>query len=292
MNIKQLRSFLVVAQEHQITAAAKLLFTTQPPLSYQMKQLEKEVGCKLFTRSAHGIELTPEGHAFQQYAQKIVSLANTATETVKQISTGAGGTLRLGLISSAAQVIINSSLAPLKQFYPHVKIEIEEGNTFQLVKKVNNGLLDLAIVRSPFNSVGLRHQNLLADQVVAVYDEQTYHLPAKGLTIRDLQGKPLILYRRFEAIFNNSFAHHGIHPFYAVKCDDARTAILWADQGMGIALVPESIAAIYAKSRQKVTNHPSWQSTIQLVWLKDQQLSPLTKRVIKMLGKSKINVAK
>lgn len=163
-------------------------------------------------------------------------------------------------------------------------MEVEEGNTFQLVKQLKNGFLDLAIVRSPFNSVGLCRQDLLADQVVAVYDQRAYPLPSTRLTIQDLSNQPLILYRRFEAIFNNSFAQHGIHPFYAIKCDDARTAILWADQGMGIALVPASIAAIYATEEQQIINYPTWNSTIQLVWLKDQQLSPLTQRVMKIFS--------
>ena len=58
MNIKQLKYFLVVAEERQITSAAKKLYIAQPPLSYQLKQLEKEVGVQLFVRTAHGIELT------------------------------------------------------------------------------------------------------------------------------------------------------------------------------------------------------------------------------------------
>ena len=70
MNIKQLKYFLVVAEERQITSAAKKLYIAQPPLSYQLKQLEKEVGVQLFVRTAHGIELTEEGKVFQKYAEK------------------------------------------------------------------------------------------------------------------------------------------------------------------------------------------------------------------------------
>ncbi len=139
MNIKQLHSFLVVAQEHQITAAAKRLYTSQPPLSYQMKQLEKEVGCPLLKRTAHGIELTPQGQLFQQYAEKIVGLANSAKKMVSDSANGTSGTIRIGLISSAAQAVINSRLQSLAADYPRVSIEITEGNTFELVKKINHG---------------------------------------------------------------------------------------------------------------------------------------------------------
>lgn len=64
MNLKQLRYFLIVAQEQQLTSAAKLLYIAQPPLSYQMKQLEKELGTKLFIRESHGITLTEAGKIF------------------------------------------------------------------------------------------------------------------------------------------------------------------------------------------------------------------------------------
>ena len=76
MNVRQLQEFLVVAQEKQITAATKRLYMAQPPLSYQMKQLEKELGTKLFTRNSYGIQLTAAGESFQRYAQKIVRLAS------------------------------------------------------------------------------------------------------------------------------------------------------------------------------------------------------------------------
>lgn len=94
---------------------------------------------------------------------------------------------------------------------------------------------------------------------------------------------PLILYRRFEAIFNESFAHHGIKPYYAVKCDDARTAILLANQGMGVALVPESAAKLDQQSSHRLVDYQPWKSTIQLIWPRNQQLSPLTRRVVRIL---------
>lgn len=73
MNLKQLQYFITVAQERQITSAAKRLYIAQPPLSYQLKQLEKELNTKLFNRTAYGIELTPQGEIFKKYAEKMVN---------------------------------------------------------------------------------------------------------------------------------------------------------------------------------------------------------------------------
>ncbi len=105
MNLKQLRYFLVVAEEKQITAAAKRLYIAQPPLSYQLKQLEKELGAQLFKRTAHGIELTDVGQIFQSYANEIISLAQNAENQVHKTISGELGTIAIGMASSSTGLI-------------------------------------------------------------------------------------------------------------------------------------------------------------------------------------------
>lgn len=159
MNIKQLQAFLVVAQEHQIMAAAKRLYTTQPPLSYQMKQLEKELGVRLFVRNAHGIRLTAAGQTFQRYAQRIVNLERQAHDELHQEENGEIGQINLGLISSAGELIPNTAMQTLTRNYPRLTFNITEGNTFDLVDRLNSGLLDLAVVRTPLNMRGWRRRS-------------------------------------------------------------------------------------------------------------------------------------
>lgn len=283
MNLKQLQAFLVVAQERQITAAAKRLYMAQPPLSYQMKQLEKELGTKLFTRSSYGIELTPAGRTFLTYAQQMVKVRQAAEEALSQEKTGQMGTVHLGLISSTGELLPNQALTQLTTYYPRVNFEITEGNTMALIDQLNSGLLDLAIVRTPFNTRGLIQQVLYQDQMVAVGNHQRYSFPSARMQIKDFDHQPLILYRRFEAIFNDTFARNGITPFYSVKCDDARTAINWADKGMGIALVPRLITQSCARSAITTVDYPAWDSQIEVVWQRDGGLSPVAKRFVNLL---------
>lgn len=287
MNLKQLRYFLVVAQERQLTSAAKLLYIAQPPLSYQMKQLEKELDTKLFIRGSHGITLTEAGKVFQRYAQQVISLTQQTTEEIHKEQKGISGVIRLGLISSAGNIIPNQGIQELTRFYPDVHFDILEDNTLNLIDKLRSRLIDIAIVRTPFNLQGLAKINLAHDQMVAVYQSDTYQLPAKPFKLTTFANQPLILYRRFEAIFNESFARAGIVPYYAVKCDDARTAILWADRGMGIALVPRSIASQYARGQITAIDHANWHSQIQLVWLKQNHLKPVVQTFIKFLSDEK-----
>ena len=185
MNLKQLQAFLVVAQERQITAAAKRLYMAQPPLLYQMKQLEKELGVKLFTRSSYGIELTPAGRTFQTYAQQMVKLRQAAGEALDQEKAGRMGTIHLGLISSTGDLVPNQAMQQLTVDYPHISFAISEGNTMELVDQLNSGLLDLAVVRTPFNTRGLEERSLYQDEMVALGDHDRFRFPAKEMKIGD-----------------------------------------------------------------------------------------------------------
>lgn len=278
MNLKQLRYFLAVAEEKQITAAAKRLFIAQPPLSYQLKQLEKELGVKLFTRTGHGIELTDAGKELQNYAERILALAAAAQTQVHRTARGELGTIKIGSASSSVAELPSAAFKKLTRFYPDIAFEVYEDNTFGVLEKLNAHIIDLGIVRTPFNRKGIESKTITSEKMMAVTLKQK--LLAKGeLTLAELAKEPLIIYRRFQHIFDESFAHQGIKPFYAVKCDDSRTAILWAQRGMGLALVPASIAHLYAQRECVPIDHASWQTHLQLVWRKGK-LSPLIARLI------------
>ncbi|MCH4004525.1 MAG: LysR family transcriptional regulator [Lactobacillus crispatus] len=279
MNLKQLRYFLVVAEEKQITSAAKRLYIAQPPLSYQLKQLEKELGAQLFKRTAHGIELTDAGQIFQSYANEIISLAQNAENQVHKTISGELGTIAIGMASSSTGLIPMNSFNELRKYYPEISFDIYEDNTYGILDKLEKKTIDLGIVRTPYNQTGLNTKTLTTEKMMAISVDPDFQ-QKKELRIKDLADQPLIIYRRFEDIFNQTFAHHGLKPFYAVKCDDSRTAITWAKRKMGVALVPESIATTYAQENMIVIKHANWITHLQLVWRKDHRVTPLMKKII------------
>lgn len=279
MNLKQLRYFLVVTEEKQITAAAKRLYIAQPPLSYQLKQLEKELGAQLFKRTAHGIELTDAGQIFQSYANEIISLAQNAENQVHKTISGELGTIAIGMASSSTGLIPMNSFNELRKYYPEISFDIYEDNTYGILDKLEKKTIDLGIVRTPYNQTGLNTKTLTTEKMMAISVDPDFQ-QKKELRIKDLADQPLIIYRRFEDIFNQTFAHHGLKPFYAVKCDDSRTAITWAKRKMGVALVPESIATTYAQENMIAIKHANWITHLQLVWRKDHQVTPLMKKII------------
>lgn len=278
MDFKLLHNFLVVAQENQMTSAAKKLSVSQPRLTYQIKKLEKEYGVSLFERAAYGIKLTEAGIALQTYAKEILSLADTAKEHIIKTANGELGVIKIGVVSSSVGEIPNKRFHKLQHYYPDISFEIIERNTFGVLRDLNNGTVDLGIVRTPFNRNNIVSKPITEERMTLVTSDLQL-LKKQSVSIDDLKDIPLIIYRRFEDLFNDSFSHAGISPYYAVKCDDSRTAILWAKIGMGNALVPESIAKLYAKNNFIFVDHTSWQTQLQLVWI-NGKVTPLLRRMI------------
>ena len=281
MNLKQLQYFALVAEEGQITSAAKQLFIGQPALSYQLKQLEDELGAKLFARQPHGIELTDAGKKLYSYSKQILTLAQNAETEIREIQAGQLGSVRLGSVSSSIGVLPSSRLVDFVKEHPGVALDILEDNTYGILDKLKNNLLDLAVIRTPYNRVNLAAIDVSDERMTAVTRLGAF-AGKETVKLEDLAGQPLVIYRRFEGMFKETFTEKGLKPNFVIKCDDSRTAIRWSDSGLGIALVPESIAAAYAKGQIYPIDLDQWRTRLQLVWRKDQVVTPLMRQIISL----------
>lgn len=281
MNLKQLQYFALVAEEGQITSVAKQLFIGQPALSYQLKQLEDELGAKLFARQPHGIELTDAGKKLYSYSKQILTLAQNAETEIREIQAGQLGSVRLGSVSSSIGVLPSSRLVAFVKEHPGVALDILEDNTYGILDKLKNNLLDLAVIRTPYNRVNLAAIDVSDERMTAVTRLSAF-AGKETVKLEDLAGQPLVIYRRFEGMFKETFTEKGLKPNFVIKCDDSRTAIRWSDSGLGIALVPESIAAAYAKGQIYPIDLDQWRTRLQLVWRKDQVVTPLMRQIISL----------
>lgn len=124
MNIYQLRYYIAVVEEGTISAAARKLNLSQPPLSTQIKLLEEEVGTELFIRGARQITLTPAGRRFYQYALEMTDIERQALEEIRDMGRGGTGTVHLGCISSAHVKEVYEGLDAFHRQYPLVRLRI------------------------------------------------------------------------------------------------------------------------------------------------------------------------
>ncbi|MCD8363163.1 MAG: LysR family transcriptional regulator [Lachnospiraceae bacterium] len=244
MDLKQLSYFTAVVEEGTISAAARRLHLTQPPLSAQMKALEEEAGCVLFERGSRQIRLTAAGQMLYGRAQKMLELADITVRELQDYQEGTGGVLRLGVVSSIGSSFLTGAVCSFCTEHPQVNFELTEGNTYQLLDGISSGLIELAIVRSPFPEKGLISIPLLDEPLLAA-GHQKYFSGKDSLTLADLKETPLILYRRWESILLEQFQSAGFQPRVFCKNDDARTSAAWADAGLGVAILPASASCYF-----------------------------------------------
>ena len=243
MDIRQLLYFTTIAEEGSISAAAKKLHLSQPPLSYQMKLLEEELHLPLIERNARGIALTEAGRVLYKRAQGILELSELTRKEMLAMASGFTGTLHIGTVSSSGASLLGWRIPAFHQKYPQIGFAIHEGNTFELMEMLESGLIELAIVRTPFHSDQLNCLYLSPEPMIAAGAASFFPagMPSgQPISLELLGHAPVILYRRFEKILLSLCEQKGITPQVFCIADDARTTLMWAEAGLGVAVVPQS----------------------------------------------------
>lgn len=286
INSKQLYYFTVISETGSFTAAAKKLGISQPPLSKQIMLLEEELGVKLFERGAKKAELTEAGTYLYFKARDILSLMDSVSKDLKHFPSSARGLLKLGVISSAGTVLVDF----LKHFtadHPGIRFEVTEGNTYELLEKMKNGLVECSIIRTPFNPEGLECVYGKKEPIMAVGIPDFFpEISGDKVRITGLTGKPLIYYRRFDSIISLAFQNSGIEPDIFCRNDDARTCLQWAKAGLGIALVPQSICDIKLQDNLmfKEIDSPDTVTQIAAVYKKNGYVSNIAREFVTSFG--------
>lgn len=283
MDIKQLKYFLAIADEEQITSAAKKLHMAQPPLSQQLKLLEEELGVKLVERGPRHIQLTDAGKILRTRARQILELSDYTVNEINDSIKGLKGTLTLGMVSTSGIMLLNDKITSFHKKYKGVKFSIHEGNTFKILDLLNKGVIEIGIVRTPFNKLNYGCKYMKLEPMIAVMTKEYYFEPSKtSITVEELQHKPLIFYRRFEQLINEVCMEKGFEPNITCKNDDARTTLLWASSGLGIGIVPESAFELINNKNlfYKKIESEKLMTQIAAIWIKDRYMSSIAKEFL------------
>ena len=220
------------------------------------------------------------GKVLYERAQGILDMTGAVLEELEQMGQGLLGSLRLGMISSVETEPIIGKIAAFRQKHPGVKFRIYEGNTYQLLDKLNTGIIEAAIVRSPFPEEPYDCFYLSGEIMMAVGERCFFPRPgADTISLKELCSCPLVVYRRWEGVLNRLFAPDS--PDYLCVSDDARTSLTWAETGSGVAVVPASIArCVRPDILMKPLDTRDFTSRITLVCRKNGPLSAVMKEFL------------
>jgi DNA-binding transcriptional LysR family regulator len=175
------------------------------------------------------------------------------------------------------------------QYYPQVRFEIHEGNTFQLIEMLQAGIIDLGIVRTPFGAEQLKICYGPQEPMVAVMTpDRAIAFTQPKITLAQLSGQPLIFYRRFEQLLTNCMQNEGLNLQVACLNDDARTTFNWAANNFGIGILPLSIIQTLNNNNMvvKIIDCEKLVTRLAVIWDEHRYQSPLAAQFIEDFQKS------
>ena len=271
MDLRQLEYFREIADTGSINEAARRLNMSQPPLSYQLRLLEEELGVRLFERSSQGVTLTEAGTLLYSRAGELLSYADSTKQEVERF--GRRRILRLGLTSSTVAPMI-PFIAEYARRNPEASFEVHDGTTFSLFNSLLAGIIDVSVVRTPLRLDEVEHTVLCTEPMIAV-SAPAEETPRRGrAALSELTGRPLIVYRRYEKLITDAFAAHALEADFFCVCDDARGAVLWAKAGLATAILPASMSSLCAGLDIREIDEKALETQILLIWHKGKKPLP------------------
>ncbi|MET3380276.1 LysR substrate-binding domain-containing protein [Variovorax paradoxus] len=258
MDIRALRYFAAVAETGHMTRAAEQLGIQQPPLSQQIKALERELGVLLFRRHPRGVALTDAGRLFQTEALRMLQDMDAMKQRMVRVAKGQAGTLAVGFTSSAAaHRFMPEALREFRRAYPAVELQLREDNAAELTEALAAGRLHCGLLRVPVaRPEGLVFETLLREPVlVAMPSDHRFALgrnkASRPLPLAKLCEEGIILVRRPGApgLYADLLAlchAKDLRPRVVAEVDRMMTNLNLVAAGVGLSVVPASMTGVHA----------------------------------------------
>jgi DNA-binding transcriptional LysR family regulator len=249
MELKHLRYFVAVAETGHITRAAARLGIQQPPLSQQIRALEKNLGTTLFVRHPKGVTLTDAGSLLLADSRRLLADAEAVEARMRAVAAGRSGTLSIGFTSSAAaHALTPAVLRECRRAYPGIALQIVEDHAAALTESIAAGRLHCGFLRVPVaRPAGLAFETLLREPVLAALPvgHRLLEGKARALPLARLTGETFILVRQSGApgLYANLLALCAKEGFTPASIEVARmmTALNLVAAGAGVTVVPASM---------------------------------------------------
>lgn len=286
MEIRVLRYFLEVAREENITRSAAYLHISQPTLSRQLKELEEELGKKLFVRSNYSVKLTEEGMLLRKRAEDILDMVDKTTEEFKSLGEINGGDIRIGCAESDGIKYVARAAKNLHRRYPNIRYHIYSSGTDAVNERLDRGLLDFAVI---VQEVDLSRYNYLRlpvqDDWGVLMRKDDPLARRQQIQVSDLRELPLICSR--QALQEEMVRWFGddLEKLHIVATYDLLyNASILTREGLGYAIGFMDLVGTGADSELCVRPlDPPLVSPMYLIWRKYQVFTPVTSLLLEEL---------
>lgn len=281
MEIRVLRYFLAIAREGSITNAANFLHVTQPTLSRQIRELEEELGQKLFVRGSHSMTLTNEGMLLRKRAEEIVSMVDKTEAEFNSMENIIGGDIYIGGGETDAIKLVADVVKELRNDYPDIHYHLYSGNAADVTERLDKGLLDFGILIQPADISKYDYINLPAKDVWGVIMRKDSPLAQKDFIHKeDLLNIPLICSRQAMSQERSKNEFGQWFGEYFKKLDVVTTfnlvynAAIMVEAGIGYAVTIDKLTNTTESSSLCFRPlEPRIESGLNIIWKKYQIFS-------------------
>jgi LysR family nitrogen assimilation transcriptional regulator len=287
MDLRQLRSFVHVADLRSLTRAAGFLGVSQPALSRQIRLLEEGLGTKLFHRNGQGVSLTAAGALLLERSTRVLGEIENIRGEMRAYVCGAGptGTVGVGVPVAVSPLLADPFLEKCRTIYPDISVRLVEGFSALLHEWLQTGSIDLSFLYGPRPSGVIESKRLLIEDLYAIGPATPEAEALTSLTPTVLAKSPLILPHRPHII--RELVHQtGIQPVSIIEVDAPGIMIELAHAGRGYAILPLTCVTIHVAAgfvRAIPIQHPSISWTATLSYSKLRPLSPAARAIFKLI---------
>ena len=246
MNLRRLRYFVAVADELHFGRAAERLNMSQPPLSQQIRLLERDLGTTLFDRSTRQVSLTDAGSFLYPEAVRLLVAADGVDRLMDQHRHGQAGTLRVGFVDSAAYEVMPRVLSKYRRRWPKVDYKLYTMSSDEQVQALQSGQIDLGIGRAAADAQHVKATLVMHERMLVAVGASHRLASAPQTTLGDLAGEPIIGFDRrvspsLHAVLAGMLGAEGVTYDPIIEATEYATILGFVAAGEGIAIVPASV---------------------------------------------------
>lgn len=288
MELRTLRYFLAAAQEENITRAADILHVTQPTLSRQMMDLEKELGATLMLRGKNGLTLTDEGIFFRQRAEEIVELADRLEQAFAQRNADVSGVISIGATEAIGSRIFAKLIQQFSRKYPLVQFSLYNEMADYIEDRMDKGLIDVGLLLEPVDTSKYDFVRLSQKETWGVLMRDDHPLAGRAYIVpEEIAEYPLILpsRARVRAEILNWLNREEKDLHIPLSYTLLSNAVLLVEEGLGCAFCLDGALAIRSSpSLIFIPIRPERTTRSVLIWKKNHLFSPATSLFIREIN--------
>ena len=250
IELRHLRYFIAVAEELHFGHAAARLNISQPPLSQQIQILEQQIGARLFARTNRSVSLTEAGRQFLADSRQILSQVDDAAARAARLHHGETGELRIGFTSSAPFIkAVSDTLSTFRRRYPDVHIQTRETNTREQIVPLNEGALDLGLMRNTQLPDTLVWERVLREPLLAMVPRDHPLASQTCVSLRELAREPFVFFDPHvgTGLYDDILGlmrRYDLTPAITQEVGEAMTIIGLVAAGLGVSILPASFRRV------------------------------------------------